>query len=170
MRAVIVAILSALFLGGCDKKLDLTYKSEPAGAGIYWGNEMRGRTPATFSYNVSSQQIREGGMWILAPTIKWASGAEITPQNFHVDFRINGYSQVFQVQRPEVPGRELDVQFALEVEKLRIMERQAIASERAAKNEEIDSLIKMSNSLLSPGRSASPVCTRNPFTWVVSCN
>jgi hypothetical protein len=49
------------------------------------------------------------------------------------DLRQHGRNQQFTFLRPDgVPGREIDIRFALELERLEIMRRQASAQERQA--------------------------------------
>jgi hypothetical protein len=65
--------------------------------------------------------------------VKWASGATASISFLNANLNKHGLSQSFTFQRPNgYPGRDIDMQFALKVEELRIMRRQAEAQESTA--------------------------------------
>ncbi len=83
-----------------------------------------GYTPITLEYNASEDFKKGGCMMLRPPMVRWASGAEASVQSLQA-CASTGYEQGFVFLRPTgLPGRELDVQFSLERERIRIMNEQ----------------------------------------------
>lgn len=134
MRPLIVIAGLLLILSGCaTRSLKVMYLSDPPGAVLYSDNKNFGYTPKTIHYEISEEDLKQGHMVLSGTSVRWASGAHADIPNLQVDLS-NGYIQQFIFNRPEnYPGREVDMQFALELERLSIMKRQAHAQEEQAR-------------------------------------
>jgi hypothetical protein len=131
IRMVDVVILSIL-VTGCSTTLNVTYSSDPPGAVLYQGEQRFGYTPTTLRYQVSEEDRKRGYALLQGTSVRWASGASANISSLRADFRI-GLNQQFNFNRPDnYPGRETDVRFAIELERLAIMRRQAQAQEDQA--------------------------------------
>jgi hypothetical protein len=125
-----VAFLVVL-LSGCAKQLAITYMSDPPGATLYQGQQNFGFTPKTLYYKISAEDTERRKMTLQGMSVRWASGATASISSVGVDLS-TGANQQFTFLRPEnVAGREIDIQFALELERLRFVQQQADA-QRAA--------------------------------------
>lgn len=121
-----------LMLTGCASTLSVTYHSDPPGAVLYQESQQFGYTPTTLNYNVTDEDRKRGYAILRGTTVRWASGASATISSLRADLS-TGYNQQFSFIRPEsYPGREADVRFSLELQKLAIMQRQAKAQEDQA--------------------------------------
>ena len=116
------------------KPVYLTYqlRSEPSGASIYRRESAngpvvyKGRTPQTLSWNVN--RLNQDGYLMVDVVYKWASGAKVARR-----IRLVRGSWMVTLHRPDVPGRDIDVRVALEIERNYQLGRQAEAvSEQAA--------------------------------------
>ena len=127
------ALLVALLLApGCASPLTVTYYSDPPGAVLYSNNQSFGRTPTTLQYQITEEARKRGYMILEGTSVQWASGARANISSLRADLS-SGYNKQFIFNRPDnVPGREADVHFALELERLAIMRRQAEAQEDQA--------------------------------------
>ena len=130
----VFAAFSLTVLAGCATStlLNVTYHSDPQGAALYEGGRFFGYTPVTLQYPLAHLTMETGQCVAVQPlAVRWASGAEASIENLQA-CPINGYFQQFSFIRPTgVAGREMDVQFALERERLAIMQQQANAQEMA---------------------------------------
>ncbi len=161
----ILFLFGTTLLGACAQQLEMKYITNPPGAKLTLGGMDYGYAPLTLWYNLSSQDISRGSMSLQGPEAKWVSGASIALTTIHADIRRHGLKQQIVIERPDAPGKEIDIQFALEREKIEIMERQTRAMERQARNAEIDSLINLQNQLLSPQKP----CVRSIYTGSIQC-
>ncbi|MBK6472241.1 MAG: hypothetical protein IPF94_16470 [Betaproteobacteria bacterium] len=84
-----------------------------------------GYTPYTLQYQVSEDDRKRGTKHLQGTSVKWASGASANVPSLTADMNQFGFSQQFTFQRPDIPGRETDLLFALELQKLAVMRRQA---------------------------------------------
>lgn len=112
---LLIFIFSALV--GCASVPQLTYYSDPPGATLYDQNGKRwGTTPYSITYSAAKKDFDSGECIYLLPTmVRWASGAE-------ADARLHmcppGYEKQYTFVRPtDVPGRDLDVQVAIELQR-----------------------------------------------------
>jgi hypothetical protein len=117
------------------RNLHITFHSDPAGATLYanTGNQLFGYAPARLKY-VPEKQFRDGTgcMRLQGAMVRWASGAEVSIGGLEVCPQ-NGGEQQFVFTRPgDVPGREIDVMFALEQQRFAVLSEQARAAQRAA--------------------------------------
>ena len=128
-----VTLLLCVMLGACASNLKVTYQSDPPGASLYQGGQLMGYTPYTLQYQVSDQDRSRGSKLLQGTSVKWASGASANVPNLTANLTQFGFSQQFTFQRPDLPGRETDMQFALELQKLAIMRQQAQAQSQQAR-------------------------------------
>ena len=119
-------------LGACASGLKVTYQSDPPGAALYQGSQLMGYTPYVLQYEVTDDDRRRGAKLLQGTSVKWASGAAASVPSLTANFNQFGLNQLFTFQRPDVPGREVDMQFALELQKLAIMRQQASAQQSQA--------------------------------------
>ena len=116
-----------LFLAGCaSNQLQLTIYSDPPGATIYQGGNVLGYAP--LKVRVNAPQYDQGSPIIKVSDAKavWASGVSRGLQYIALD-RSKYRNFQFTFNRPDVPGREIDVNFALQLERNQILQQQAQA-------------------------------------------
>src|SRR5437867_9972665 len=129
---VVSLLISLLVIAGCANTLKVTYYSDPPGAVLYQDNHRFGYTPTTLQYKITDEDKNRGYAILRGTSVQWASSAKANISTLRADLGI-GYNQQFIFNRPDnVPGREADVRFALELEKLAVMRRQAQAQEDQA--------------------------------------
>jgi hypothetical protein len=117
MAACSVAVLSARG----PRSLSVTYFSDPAGATIYANNQQQtfGYAPVKLKYKVSKGFSSGNDCMQLQPVmVRWASGAEASVSMLRVCPQQGGNQQFTLVRPTGVAGRELDVQFALQLQQL----------------------------------------------------
>jgi hypothetical protein len=115
------------------KPLEMTYISDPAGAMVYEGEKLYGRTPITLSYPSAAVPFSKGRCLALRPvTYRWSSGAEKRIDGISACPQQGKHQQV-AFRRPEgAPGLELDVKVGLQVEQNILAQQQAQAAETSA--------------------------------------
>ena len=127
-----ITILLSSFMVGCANQLQMTYYSDPPGATLYAGDRNLGRAPLTFHYDISEADQKRGSMNLQGLTARWVSGASQSYGTVTTNLNI-GKNQYFTFKRPsDAPGLSTDMNYALELEKLQVMRRQAEAAEDAA--------------------------------------
>jgi hypothetical protein len=121
MRLPVLAVL--LLLGGCTS-LRVLYQSDPSGATLYENGQPKGLTPFTLVYQ-PSQAFKNGGCMELDPLeVRWASGATATTDGSLTACKSAGSRQRYMFIRPNVPGRDIDVNTALELKRNKILQEQ----------------------------------------------
>jgi uncharacterized protein (UPF0297 family) len=105
-----------IFMSGCST-IQATYVSEPLGAAIYEGENLLGYAPLTIKYELSDLERQNGKKIINNIYSIWASGAKLSI-NEVILYVSSGYEQAITITRPNVPGREIDVKYALEMQKM----------------------------------------------------
>lgn len=136
-------ITTVILITGCANTLRVTYRSDPNGATVYEERKRVGITPVTTTYRLTEEDKKRGYLRIGGVRALWPSGASAELSSMTADLR-NGRRQEMTFIRPEdFPGREADIRFELELEKLKAMNRQAAAQEEQARsaqelNESID--------------------------------
>lgn len=129
----LVLLVGAGLLGACASKLTVTYQSDPPGAALYQGTQMFGYTPISLEYQLTDTDRKSGTKLLQGTTVKWASGASAQVPTLSADLNKFGLNQQFTFQRPDgYPGRDTDMQFALELQKLAIMREQTQAQQDQA--------------------------------------
>lgn len=134
-RLIAVALCTAGFVSGCASApaLQVTYHSDPEGATLYEGTRLWGYTPMSLTYPGAAMAFSRGECLTLNPTtVRWASGAEASISGLKVCPAQGPYQQFVFIRPNEVPGREIDAQFALQVLQNAALAQQAAAQERAA--------------------------------------
>lgn len=122
---VALAVWTAFSLVGCASNLTITYHSDPPGAAIYEGSKLIGRAPVEAGYT-PTEEFKHGGCMNLTPlTARWVSGAHAQISTLTACAKAT-MNQQFSFVRPDLPGRDLDVQWAIQ------LERNAAASEASA--------------------------------------
>lgn len=106
-----------LHLGGCAT-VSALYTSEPQGAAIYQHRQFLGYTPFSVDYNFSEEDNARGHKVLSGLRAVWASGAEERVESIVLD-PAQGYEQNFTFFRPNVPGRDIDVEHALKLMRMR---------------------------------------------------
>lgn len=126
----IVLTLFSIALAGCAG-LQVDYVSDPPGATLYEGGKVLGVTPTRITYQPSKDFTAGGCMDLNGTAVKWASGAtaEITHLNV---CKAQGTQQHYVFSRPDVPGRDIDANFALQLQRNGILQSQANAANTAA--------------------------------------
>lgn len=127
MRIAYLAALGGLCLAGCATNIKVDYVSDPPAAVLYEDGAPKGTTPFTLFYQPDAS-FKSGGCMNTRPmSVKWASGA--TAGISYLTLCANkGMVQHYVFSRPDVPGRDTDLNYALEVERNRIMRAQAAAA------------------------------------------
>ena len=129
-RTALLYSLLAVFLSnaGCSTStMYVTYLSHPPGAALYEGNRAFGYCPLTLEYNITQENRQRGYMALRGLTVRWVSGASATVPSIQANLD-NGTTQQFTFLRPEgATGLQIDVQFALDIERNRILQQQAEA-------------------------------------------
>lgn len=116
-----------LLLSGCaTNQVRVTYYSDPTGAAFYEGQRAFGYTPFTLIYPISPKDRERGHVVLSATKVVWASGASATVQSQIAELR-KGTNFQFIFVRPDVPGRDVDMNFALQLERNQILQAQAEA-------------------------------------------
>lgn len=125
-------IFVILFLAGCaTNQVRVTYYSDPPGATFYeWGVAV-GYTPFTRIIKPPGRPEDRRGNLVVSANVVWASGAR-TNINY-LTFDLSEGSQFsFTFVRPDVPGREIDGNFAIQLERNRLLQEQVKAQQAQA--------------------------------------
>jgi hypothetical protein len=118
---------------GAYSPLQMTYNTDPPGAMVYQGETFLGYGPTTVSYGWQLAARDPVQCMRLQPiTAPWASGAEAIRTDLQACARDSYLQQRALVRPANVPGRDLDVQFAIHLQETAATEAQAAAVERAA--------------------------------------
>ena len=135
-----IALALSFLLGACASNLKVTYNSDPPGASLYQGSQLMGYTPMTLQYQVSDADRRSGIKVLQGTSVKWASGAEANVTSLNANLNQFGLNQQFTFQRPNIPGREIDVQVSLKLQELAIQRQMAQTQRDQAFNQYLQSL------------------------------
>lgn len=126
-----LAILTAVaLLAGCATSIEVAYHSDPQGATIYESGKPLGTTPVVARYAVDPAFKAGGCFKVRGTSARWASGAQ-TAIDFMTLCANQGYTQHYTFSRPDVAGREIDMNYALQLQRNRIMRDQANAAQTA---------------------------------------
>lgn len=124
MRIAAVPALALALLAGCaSTQLRVTYTSDPPGATLYQNGNPVGYTPYPMVYNDQRWQAGQC-MRTLPISVQWASGASAGGEGLTF-CPSEGSNLVYGFRRPDVAGREIDANFALQM-------HQASAAQHAA--------------------------------------
>ena len=117
---VILAILGLAQAAFADKVRVFIY-SDPAGATVYanQSKQLIGYAPVYLDYEFARDFFKRGRCEVVAPiAVRWASGAEAAVEGVQVCGAAGKNQQLTFVRPPEIPGRETDAFFALQLEQL----------------------------------------------------
>jgi hypothetical protein len=132
LRRGLLLFLALFILSGCGRWLTVVYYSDPPGAVLYQGQQSYGFTPVTLKYKIQEEMRKQGYVDLQGPYVLWASGAKAEVSSIRADIEFGRYLQQFTFVRPNVSGREVDMSFALELERLKIAQQQTQAMQRQA--------------------------------------
>jgi hypothetical protein len=124
LRRGLLLFLALFILSGCGRVLTVVYYSDPPGAVLYQGQQSYGFTPVTLKYNIPEEMRKQGYVDLQGPYVLWASGAKAEASSIRADIGFGRYLQQFTFVRPNVSGREVDMSFALELERLKLAQQQ----------------------------------------------
>jgi hypothetical protein len=131
-RLLCLAAIALLTWGCASKQLAVTYHSDPPGAALYQGDHNFGPTPRTLYYQLTDYDRQAGYKLLQGTAVRWVSGAKAGVSSLRADLR-NGTNQVFTFRRPDnAPGYDIDANFALQLERNRILAEQAEAQRQQA--------------------------------------
>ena len=122
--------LALMLLTGCVG-LQVDYGSDPPGATLYQDGQVIGVTPARITYEPDQTFSSGGCMNLRGTAVKWASGAAAQISFLSVCKSL-GTLQHYVFNRPDVPGRDIDANYALQLQRNGIMRSQADAANTAA--------------------------------------
>lgn len=134
----LVLLTTSILATGCASNVGLTVHSQPIGAYITQEDGTAfGMSPVYVSYNKktlwSRQNLDQNGCSkVRTLTARWASGAETRLENLVLCKRIGTEQQITINRDPTVPGLDVDLQMALQVQTLWAQQRQAAAAKQAA--------------------------------------
>lgn len=159
-----IALLLSGICAGCAS-LRVTYHSEPEGALLYEGGTLWGVTPMTLKYQMPSTFTRQGDCLTLRPsTVRWASGAEASIPGLQVCPQ-QGREQQFVFARPTgLPGRELDVQVAIQSLQNQLTQQLVAAEQDAAFWQLYGALIQQNRAAQQTLNCTSNVIGQTVFT------
>lgn len=128
MKRVAVLVPVILCVSGCaTTSMRVTYLSDPPGATLYQDGRPVGVTPVQLTYQTDEAFKKGGCMTLRGTTVKWASGAVAEVSSLNA-CSSTGRRQEFMFIRPDVPGRDIDMNYALQRDRNQIMRRQADAA------------------------------------------
>jgi hypothetical protein len=131
-KLALLAIFSVIIVtSGCANRPQVTYYSDPPGATLYQSGRPMGTTPTTLTYARNKSFNKGQCIRIEGTSVKWASGAEASIAYLTM-CPATGYSQQYTFIRPDTPGREIDLNYALQLQRNAIMGAQVAAQQRAA--------------------------------------
>lgn len=138
--SLVICLLCVL---GCSNNLRVTYYSDPSGAKFYENGRYLGTAPMTLNYE-PTPEFNNGECMFLKPfTARWLSGAE----NSFTSIKAcapEGKKQNITFLRPaNIPGVEIDAQYAAQYEYLLQMQRQR---DEESTRQSIQTLNAISNS------------------------
>lgn len=128
MLRLATALALVLLQPACASNLQITYYSDPPGAVLYQDGQPIGYAPRTLHYQPPGEQQHGRGR-VRGIKAVWASGATAEIPFLNVDVNAHGLNQQFTFLRPDVPGRDADMRFAVELERNQIMRAQAQAQQ-----------------------------------------
>lgn len=133
LRSALAA--ATLLFAGCAAQIQLTYLSDPPGATLYRQGVPVGLTPQVVRFP-AGEGFEKQGQCVTIPAVqaKWASGAQTALPDQQI-CPPQGLEHRFLFVRPDVPGRDVDMNFALQLDRNRIMQEQAEAARQRAENE-----------------------------------
>jgi hypothetical protein len=124
--AALGGIVFALCAGcATNRALNMTYLSSPEGASLYEGGRFLGYTPMTLTYQDSLTAFaRNECLHLNSMHVRWASGVVASAPDLKACPN-PGFSQQFVFNRPELPGADIDTNYAAQLERDPALQEQA---------------------------------------------
>jgi hypothetical protein len=126
-----VAALAGVVLALCagcatnSRALTMTYLSNPEGASLYEGGRFLGYTPMTLTYDDSRTAFaRNECLRLDSMHVRWASGVVASAPELKACPQ-PGFSQQFVFKRPDLPGAEVDANYAAQLERNPALQEEA---------------------------------------------
>ncbi len=168
--AISAVLLAAMLMSGCATRLAVTYTSDPPGAVLYQGQQQFGYTPRTLYYEVTPQDRKAGYKTLSGTSVRWASGANASVSSLNANLAI-GLRQQYNFIRPDsYPGRDADIRFSLELERLRIA-REQIDAQRSAALMQYFATLQQQNQQNLLNMQRQPInCTSQAFGNTINTN
>jgi hypothetical protein len=121
-----------------------------------------GTCPSTLQYKITDQDKARGYISLRGITAYWVSGASSSVNSINANLQ-NGRHQNFRFERPrDFPNYETDANYALNLEKLRIMRAQAEAQETQAAIATLNNAVAAANAAFAapvPAPNLGTHCT-----------
>lgn len=140
MNKLYIAIATATFLSGCaSSQYAILFDSNPQGAVLVCDGKNRGYTPETLY--IPKENIKgQAELNLSGCTATWASGA----QNRYGTVPLNQYQDSVRITapRPNAPGLEQDMNFALKVQQFKYQQAQDAAAANAQAWKDLNQAIK----------------------------
>ena len=161
--------LVAIALSGCasvlgdNNTLYVEYVCNPAGATLYQENTLNiGMCPRTVTYTIADADRTRGNMTLKGVTAFWVSGVSSSTTPTITANLQNGQRQSFRFERPrDAPNYNVDANYALELEKARLLRAQVEAVQDVAAN----SAVVAANSAPPPLRTHCTTSTIGGTTY-----
>jgi hypothetical protein len=128
---------------------------DPQGATLYQIDKVNiGSCPTTLKYQITDEARARGYMELRGITAVWVSGASSSVNLIRADLQ-KGLRQNFRFDRPRsMPNYDVDANYALQLEKIRIMRAQAEAQKAQADAQQAEATIAALNSAIAAANSA----------------
>lgn len=129
MRKINYVLL--FFLFGCSAQRYYHVDSMPGGASIFRAGEFVGQAPVGFKYKITQEDRKRGYFYSRPLVLEWVSGAKWQTDGFKINLQDENY-HTYVINRPEsAPNKMTDVNYALELQKIDIMNSQLSTMRRA---------------------------------------
>jgi hypothetical protein len=140
-----VAALSGIALGLCvgcvaAPVLNMTYHSDPEGATLYEGGRLWGSTPVTLTYQDGRAAFARNECLRLNPMhVRWASGVVASVSDLQACPATGFFQAYVFVRPPDIPGADIDANFAIQLQRNSALQQQANAQDATAVAESLRS-------------------------------
>lgn len=111
---------------GCtttNRRISMTYYSDPPGAYLYEGEQFFGYTPITLFYHISPESRQQGYVHVRETTARWSSGASISNGGRYVFLNQGNAFQYTFIRPDNIEGREKDDNFAVQLQHNQILQQ-----------------------------------------------
>lgn len=122
----LILLMAAMIATGCATRIQVDYLSDPPGATLYEAGRPVGVTPMSVTYEPEASFKAGGCQRARGTSVTWASGAKAEIGYLELCNR-TGWQQHYIFRRPDVPGRDVDMNYALQRQRNAIMQQQADA-------------------------------------------
>ncbi len=117
----------------------MTYDPDPPAATLYRNGQPVGVTPVTLGYARDPAFAEGRCVRIDGASVRWASGATASVPALDA-CPAEGHSRTYTFVRPDVPGRDVDLGYALEHQRNAIRDRQSQAGQDAITSQIMNTL------------------------------